>query len=158
MKKMIAVLMALCVLCAAGASLADMEIPDWESMPEAVTEDENTKVEEKAFEGEWVLKCAFANKDFVDEQTLAGTYGYNFMPFVIGEGKIKQDIQQENGEFVTKEAAYTLEHTQLIGTDWNGRTFVVDLLVDGNIALAWFFPGEGDTQLCLTVFLAHPEK
>ena len=53
MKKIAAVLMTLCLLCTALPALADMEIPVFENMPGVVIEDDNTTVDEKAFEGEY---------------------------------------------------------------------------------------------------------
>lgn len=158
MKKLIAILTILCLLCAACTALADLIPPKFEDMPAAIIEDEDTIVEETAFEGEWVLNVAFAGTEYVDEQTLFDTYDYNFMPYLIKNGMITQDIQQENGEFVTVEMPYTFEAGQLQGKDGNGRDFAIDLLADGNIALALFYPGEGDEVLCLTVFLVHPEE
>ncbi len=155
MKKLMAVLMTLCLLCAACTALADLIPPKFEDMPAAIIEDEDTIVEETAFEGEWVLNVAFAGTEYVDEQTLFDTYDYNFMPYLIKNGMITQDIQQENGEFVTVEMPYTFEAGQLQGKDGSGRDFAVDLLEDGNIAMAIFFPGEGDEVVCLTVFLAR---
>ena len=156
MKKLFAMLMALCLLFTACAAVADMEIPDWNKMPNAVIEDENTTVDEAAFQGEWVLNVAFAGTEYVDEQTLAGTYDYNFMPYMIADGKISQDYQNEYGEFVTMEAPYTFEAGQLQGTGSNGRTFAVDLLEDGNIVLSVFYAGESGAVTCLSVFLTHP--
>ncbi len=158
MKQLIALLMALCLACAACTVLADMEIPAFENMPAVVMEDENTTVEEAAFEGEWVLNVAFANLENVDEQTLFGSYDYNFMPYIIADGMVTQDVQQENGEFVTVEMPYTFEAGQLLGKDGSGRDFVIELLEDGNIVMSVFFPGEGDALTCLSVFLVHPAE
>lgn len=158
MKKFFAILMTLCLLCAACAAMADMEIPTFDSMPRTIYDDEETTVEEAAFEGEWVLNVAFAGDTYVDEQTLAGTYGFNFMPYRIGEGKILQDLQDENGEFHTVEMLYTFEASQLQGTDAEGREFAVELLEDGNIVMSTFYPGEGDEVICLSVFLVHPAE
>ncbi len=158
MKKLFAILMILCTLCAACSAMADMEIPTWESMPYVVVEDENTTVDEAAFEGEWVLNVAFANTVYVDEQTLAGSYDYNFMPYVIAEGKVMQDIQDENGEFHTLEMPYTFEAGQLQGKDAGGRDFAIELLEDGNIVMSVFFPGEGDAVICRSVFPMHPAE
>ena len=158
MKRLIALLMALCLACAACAVLADMEIPVFDDMPAVVMEDESTTVEETAFEGEWVLNVAFANLEYVDEQTLFGSYDYNFMPYIIADGMVTQDVQQENGEFVTVEMPYTFEAGQLRGKDGGGRDFVIELLEDGNIVMSVFFPGEGDTLTCLSVFLVHPAE
>lgn len=158
MKKMFAIMMALCLLCTGCTALADMEIPAWDSMPAVVIEDEETTVDEAAFAGEWVLNVAFADTEYVDEATLFDTYDYNFMPYVIGEGKITQDIESGEGEFETLEMPYTFQAGQLQGQDTNGRTFTVDLLEDGNIILSVFFAGEGDAVICLSVFLVHPAE
>ena len=158
MKNFFAILMALCLLGTAGAAVADMEIPTWDGMPCVVIEDENTTVEEAAFEGEWVLNVAFANLEYVDEQTLAGTYDYNFMPYIIADGKVTQDVQNEYGEFVTVEMPYVFQAGQLQGRDGSGRDFAVELLEDGNIVMSVFFPGEGETVTCLSVFLRHPAE
>ena len=158
MKQLAAMLMALCLLCAACAATADMEIPVWENMPKVVIEDENTTVAEAAFEGEWVLNVAFADTVYVDEQTLAGSYDFNFMPYLIADGKVMQDLQNDYGEFSTVEMPYIFEAGQLQGKDGSGRDFVVELLEDGNIVMSVFFPAEGDAVVCLSVFLVHPEE
>ena len=157
MKKLFAILMTLCLLCAACAALADMDPPTFDSMPAAVIEDDDTTVDEAAFQGEWVLNVAFADTEYVDESTLSEVYDYNFMPYVIADGKISQDLQNEYGEFTTVEMPYVFDAGQLQGTDAAGRSFAVDLLEDGNIALSVFFPGEGDAVICLSIFLVHPE-
>lgn len=157
MKKLIAILMSLCLLCASCAALADMEIPVFENMPGVIIEDENTTVDEKAFEGEWVLNVAFLGTEFLTEQELAEKFDYNFMPYVIADGKIMQDIQDENGEFHTVEAPLTFEAGQLSGVDGAGYSFVFDLLEDDNIVLSIFIPGEGDEMQCLSLFMKHPD-
>ena len=119
MKKTIAILMTLCLLCASCAALADTEAPTFDSLPLVVSEDENTTIEEADFEGEWVLSAAFLNREYLDPQTLAESIGFNFEPIVIGNGKIQQDVQQENGEFVTTETEYTLDGSQLGGPGRN---------------------------------------
>ena len=158
MKKLTAILLALCLMCAAGAALADMEIPSWESMPDVVLEDGNTTVDEAAFEGEWVLNVAFLDTVYIDLETLAGSFGFNFMPMRIAEGKITQDMQNENGEFTTEETEYTFEAGQLQGKDENGLDFVIELLTDGNIVMSVFVPGEGDAVSCLSLYLVHPAE
>ncbi len=158
MKKILAVLMTLCLLFASCAAMADMDIPTWDSMPAVVIEDENTTVDEAAFQGEWVLNVAFAGTEYVDEQTLAGTYDFNFMPYRIADGKIMQDVQNEFGEFTTVEMPYVFEAGQLQSPEGSDKNFAVELLEDGNIVLSLFFPGEGDTVICLSVFLVHPAE
>ena len=158
MKKLLAILMTLCLLCAACAALADIEPPTFDSMSAVVIEDENTTVEEAAFQGEWVLNVAFANTEYVDESTLFDVYEYNFMPFVIADGKVCPDIQNENGEFVTQEMPYTFDAGQLQGEDPAGRSFVIELIEDGNIVMNIFYPGEGDEVISLSVYLVHPAE
>ena len=158
MKKIFAILVALSLLGTACAAMADLEIPEFDSMPSVVLEDENTTVEEAAFEGEWVLNVAFAGTEYIDEQTLAGDYDFNFMPYVIADWKITQDEQNEYGEFVTLEMPYTFEAGQLQGEDVNGHAFAVELLEDGNIVMSVFYPGEGDEMVCLSLFLTHPAE
>ncbi len=158
MKKFFAILMTLCLLGTVCAASADMEIPAWSSMPLVVVEDENTTVDESAFEGEWVLDKAFLATEYIDEATLAESFGFNFMPFRIAGGRITQDIQQDNGEFVTVELPLTFEAGQLQGTDGSGLDFVIELLEDGNIVLSVFLPGEEDTVKCLSLFLVHPAE
>ena len=155
MKKLFAMLLTLCLLCSACVGLADMEIPTWESMPKVVVEDENTSVDEAAFQGEWVLNVAFAGTEYVDNETLFDAYDYNFEPYVIADGKVMQDYQDENGEFHTVEMPYSFEAGQLQGKDGSGRDFAVELLEDGNIVMSVFFPGEDGAVICLSVFLVH---
>lgn len=158
MKKLFAALTALCLLCAACGAVADTEIPDFNNMPDVVIEDENTMVDEAAFEGEWVLNVAFADTVYADSEVLFNTYDYNFAPYVIADGKITQEVQNEHGEFVPVEMAYTFESGQLIGQDPEGRDFVVELLKDGNIVLSVIYPGEGEAMSCLSIYLVHPEN
>ena len=158
MRKIIAILMALSLLCAVFAASADMEIPDWSSMPKVVAEDENTTVDEAAFKGEWVLNVAFADTEYVTPETLFDEFDFDFVPYFIGEGKITQDIQNEYGEFYTVEMPYVFETGQLLGTDGSGRDFVVELLEDGNIVISVFYPKADGTVTCLSVFLMHPAE
>ena len=158
MKKIYAILMALCILCAVCSAVADTEIPVFDNMPGVVFEDGETTVDETAFEGEWVLNAAFIDTEYIDPSTLSEAYGFNFMPFVIAGGKVSQDIQNENGEFSTEEMAYTFEAGQLQATDDNGMNYVFELLEDGNIVMSLFIPNEDGTNSCLSVFLMHPAE
>lgn len=157
MKKIVAFLVAVCLLCTVFSAFADMEIPKFEDMPAVVIEDENVTVDEEAFFGEWVLNVAFYDTEYVDEQTLSADFGYNFMPYIISKGKVTQDIQQENGEFKTEEAVYAFEAGQLQCVDDEGQEFVVELLEDGNLVMSVFTAGNGDNIHCLSIFLIHPE-
>ena len=157
MKKLIAVVMTLCMMCAACAAMADIVPPDFSSMPDVVMEDDETTVDEAAFFGEWKLNVAFLDNTYLTEQELA-ELGFNFMPITIEEGVLKQDFQGENGEFVTVEYGYTFNAGQLQGNEDAGMSFVVELLEDGNIVMSIFLPnGEEEAPKCLSVFMVHPE-
>ena len=158
MKKLFATLLTLCLLCGACTALADMEIPNFDDMPLIVLETGEGEVDENAFMGEWVLNVAFASREYVDEATLFDTYDFVFMPYVITDGKIMQDVEDGDGEFHTREMPYVFEAGQLQGTDTNGHDFAVELLEDGNIVLSLFYPGENDTVICLSVYLVHPAE
>lgn len=158
MKKLLAILMTLCLLCAAFAAVADMEIPNWDDMPQVIIEDDDTEVDEAAFEGEWVLGTAFLESEYISLSDLIDLIGFNTMPIVISEGKITQDYQQENGEFITLETTYTFESGQLQAEDTDGQNFVIEQLEDGNIVISLFIPGEGETVKCISLFMVHPEE
>ena len=158
MKKLMAVITALCLCCAAFPGLADTEPPTWESMPGVVIEDENTTVDEAAFQGDWVLDVAFAGEELIDLDTLTGTYGIVFSWFEIGDGKLTRVVQQENGEFVSEDAEYVFEAGQLQCLGGEGYDTVVELLEDGNTVMSVFVPQEGDTVLCVSLFLRHPAE
>ena len=158
MKKFFAIFAALCLLCASCAALADMKTPVFSEMPGMVLEDDNTTIDESSYEGEWVLNVAFLGRDYVDEQTLAGTYGFNFMPIRIADGKITQETENMNGEFVTLESSYVFESGELHLEDEGGRSYVVALLEDGNIVVSVLFPGENGETECLSLFMVHPAE
>ena len=158
MKRLLAILMTLCLLCAAFAAVADMEIPNWDDMPQVIIEDDDTEVDEAAFEGEWVLGTAFLESEYISLSDLIDLIGFNTMPIVIGEGKITQDYQQENGEFTTIEMPYAFESGQLQVENAGEQSFVVELLEDGNIVVSLFIPGEGEALKCISLFMVHPEE
>ena len=130
MKKLTAILMTLCLLFGACAAVADLIPPEWDSMPHVVLEDDDTTSSEASYEGEWVLNVAFLGRDYVDEQTLAGTYGFNFMPIRIADGKITQETENMNGEFVTLESSYVFESGELHLEDEGGRSYVVVIVLE----------------------------
>ena len=154
MKKLIAVLMTLCLLGTACAALADTESPTWDSMPEAVVEG----ADEASFEGEWVLNVAFSGFEYADNETLVSKFDYAFVPVKIAGGKITREIQNEYGEFVPEEFTYTFTAGHLEGTDTEGRSFAVDLLTDGSICFNVFYPGEDGTVTDLALYMVHPAE
>jgi hypothetical protein len=156
MKKFVAILMTLCMLCGACCAMADMEIPTWDSMPGVVSEIENMTVDEAAFQGEWILDTAFLDTEYLGREELDESFGFNFMPICIADRRITQDVQNEFGEFVTLETSYEFEGGQIVGKDGRGQEFAIELLENGNIVLSVFYPEEGDTVKCLSLFLVHP--
>lgn len=158
MKKLVAILMTLCLVCGACAALADTETPTLDSMPAVVLEDENTTIDEAAFQGEWVLNVAFNGTEYADNEMLFNVFDYDFVPVVIADGKLTREIQNEYGEFIKEEVPYTFTAGQLQGTDAKGHSFAVELLEDGNIVLSVFYPGENDEMTCLSVFMVHPAE
>ena len=157
MKKLISVLAALCLLCASCAALADTEeAPTLESMPAIFLPDGiegEEAIEESAFEGEWILKAAFAGTSYIDDSMLSEVFSYNFMPWSIIDGKLCQDEEDENGEFHTKELPYVFENGQLSSLEDAEFNFCVDLLVDGNIVLTFFVPDENGETINLALYL-----
>ena len=154
MKKILAMLTALCLMCTFFPALADTEIPVWDNMPAVVIDDGNTTVDEAAFEGDWVLSAAFLNKEYLDNEALSARFDYDFVPYHIEGGKITREIQNEYGEFVTSEIACTFEAGQLQGQE-DGVDFVVELLEDGGIVMTQFLPGEGDAVDQFTQFMVR---
>ena len=158
MKKITAILITLCLLFTACAAVADMEIPDWNKMPNAVIEDENTTVDEAGFNGEWTLYVAFLGTEYITNEEIYEKFGYIFEPLVIADRKISKEVQNEFGEFTTVELPLTFESGQMRGVDGTGTEFVIEQLEDGNLVLSVFLPGEDGITQCLSLFLQHPTE
>ena len=145
MKRIIAVLMTLCLLCSAAA-LA--EAPEFADMPSMVLLD-------SFFEGTWDAGTAFAGEDYIDLGDLGRDYSI-YIPTVTINADDKLVIfegESDYGEFFRKEYPYTLENSQLECEDDGGKTYVFELLEDGNICLTTYVPGEGEGMLAITVFM-----
>ena len=156
MKKIASILMALCLLCASCAALADTETPVFGNMPTIVLEDDTTTVDEAAFNGTWTPNAAFLGEDYLSPEKLDEKFHFGFEPVTIADRKLSKEVQDENGEFHKVETALTFENGELTGKDGEGYSFVFDLLEDNNILLSIFIPGEGGEMQCLSVFLQHP--
>ena len=153
MKKVITVLMALCLLCSAAA-LA--ETPTFESMPGMVIFD-------SFFEGSWEAGPAFANEIYVDLGDLAREYSLSIPMVTINadEKLVIFEGQSDNGEFVREEYPYTLDNSQLECQDDEGRIYVFELLKDGSICMETFVEGVNEPgTIAITVFMvrANVEK
>ena len=147
MKKIIAVLMTLCLLCSAAA-LA--EAPKFEDMPGMIFLD-------SLFEGTWDAGTAFAGEVYIDLGDLGREHSI-YIPTVTINAAEKLVIfegESEYGEFFREEYPYTLENSQLECEDDEGQIYVFELLEDGNICMTTFVPGEGDGLLAITVFMVR---
>ena len=149
MKKIIAVLMALCLLCSAAA-LA--ETPKFEDMPAMILLD-------SFFEGTWVAKTAFAGETYVDLDMLPAVYNISIPTVTITEAEHLVIIEgtNENGEAVREEYPYTLENSQLECEDDEGQILLFELLEDHNICLSVFVPGEGEETMCISIFMVRAD-
>ena len=147
MKKLFAILMTMCLLCSAAAFA---ETPTFADMPSMVLLD-------SFFEGTWDAGTAFAGEEYIDLGDLGRDYSI-YIPLVTINADEKLVIfegESDYGEFFRKEYPYTLDNSQMACEDDEGRTYVFELLEDGNICLTTFVPGEGEGMLAITVFMVR---
>ena len=154
MKKLISILMALCLLCVAVAALAEAETPSWDKMPLVVTVEEGTELTDADFEGEWVVDKVFVNEIYMTPAEVEEN-GLALPPMRIAEGKIFSTNMGDDGEKETAEA-YTLENNQILFKDASGLEAVFEKLEDGNIVMSLFLPSDGETPNCVSFFMVHP--
>ena len=154
MKKLFALMMALCLLCVAGASLAE-EAPAWEDMPLVVTVEEGLELTDADFEGDWVVDKVFYNTIYLTPEEVEAN-GLAIHPMRIADGKVTITFTDEEGEHETA-TEYTLESNQLLFTDSEGVEAVFEKLEDGNLVLSIFVPTEEEAPACVTFFMVHPE-
>ena len=149
MKKMIVILMTLCLLCSAAA-LA--ETPKFGDMPGLLVMDD-------FFKGTWVAGTVFAGENYVDPDKLASVYGVSVPAVTIDEDEhlVIFEGTNENGEAVREEYPYAIENSQLECQDNDGRIFVFELLEDYNICLSLFVPGEGEETMCISIFMVRAD-
>lgn len=157
MKKLISVLMALCLLCAASAALAETAVVTFDQMPLVVTVEEGTELTDADFEGEWVVDKVFFNQTYLAPEEVEAN-GLNIHPMRIGEGKLIIAYTDEEGTHETS-TEYKLESNQLLVTDEEGVESVFEKLEDGNLVMSIFLPSEdGSTMNCVSFFLVHPAE
>ena len=152
MKKLFSVLMALCLLCTAASALAE-ETPTLEKMPLVVTVDEGVELTDADFEGDWIVDKVFVDTVYLSPEQVMGLA---IRPVRIAGGKVINIVTDEAGEHEVS-AEYTLENNQILFTDEEGIEAVFEKLEDGNLVLSLFVPAEGDTPVCVTYFMVHPE-
>ncbi len=132
------------------------DITSFADMPAIVTVDEGVELTAADFEGSWRPVKFFYGQTYVTpEEAVYG--GAMIHPFRIADGKMYMDIEDDNGAVQTAEMDITVEANQIQGTDGSGLDFVIDKLVDGNIVLSVFVPGENETVNCLSIFMAPAE-
>ena len=155
MKKLLSVLMALCLLCAGVAALAEEKAPVFENMPLVVTTEEGAELTDADFEGDWIVDKVFYDTVYMTPEEVKAK-GLAILPIRIASGKVSHTFTDELGEHEVS-AEYTLENNQLLFTDGEGLETVIEKLEDGNIVLSIFVPGEGETPSCVSFFMVHPE-
>lgn len=153
MKKVFAILTALCLLCASCAALA--ETPAFENMPLVVTVEDGTELTDADFEGDWTVDKIFVSTTYLAPEE-AEAKGLMIRPIRIADGQVSNVITDEAGEEHEAATKYTIEANQLIGTDGEGTEFVIEKLEDGNIVMSIFVPGEGEGMICISYFMVHP--
>ena len=136
MKKILAVLMALCMLCTAVCALADEaedDAADYAELPqvmEAESEDD--------FYGEWALDAVLIGDTVVDAETaIAEIFGGEEPLVGIHDGFLYDYTLDEDGEIIedkTKEYEYTFTDGRLEG-EGEGQKFIIELLEDANIVM-----------------------
>lgn len=152
MKKLLPILAALCLMCAAAVSLA--EAPAFDAMPAVVTLDEGTELTGADFEGDWVVDKVFIDTTYLTPEEVK-TNGLEIHPFRIADGKITYFFTDGQGDHEVS-VEYTLESNQILGTDDDGVEFVIEKLEDGNIVMSIFIPCEDETMSCVSFFMVHP--
>ena len=75
----------------------------------------------------------------------------------IEDGKLYFLSEDGNGGTTEKEYACAFEAGQLQGES-DGISFCFDTLVDGNIVMSYFLPGEGEEVICVSLFMVHPAE
>ena len=156
MKKLLSVLMALCLLCAGITALAEEKAPVWENMPLVVTAEEGVELTDADFEGDWIADKVFYGTVYMTPEEVKAK-GLAILPIRIAGGKVSHTFTDELGEHEVS-AEYTLENNQLLFTDGEGLETVIEKLEDGNIVLSIFVPGEDETPTCVSFFMVHPEE
>ena len=154
MKKLISVLVALCLLCAAVAALAEAETVSFDDMPKIVTAEDGVELTDADFEGDWVVDKIFYKQDYVTPEQ-AAELGLLLQPIRIADGKIIIVVTDEEGDHETS-TDLVLDANQLHFTDGQGIESVIEKLVDGNIVVSVFLPGEGDVMNSVSFFMVHP--
>ncbi|MBR0266690.1 MAG: hypothetical protein IJQ71_04540 [Clostridia bacterium] len=161
MKKLISIVMVLCLLCTAAAALADAveeKIPTLLELPELKTLNPDAVISESEYEGEWIIKYGYIGEDPATPEQLAER-GLMIRPLYISEGKLIDKITDENGEIKENAIAYEFEEDigELLATAEDGQIeYIIDVLEDGNLMLSIVIFGEAE-PVCISLYMVHPE-
>ena len=154
MKKIISVLMILCMLFAAASCLAESaEVPTLESMPN-VKYYELEEPDIALFNGTWEpTENIFTDGVFVELENIMTAF--NPPKIMIDNGVIFFDDTDTDGNPVAVELNGTLDAGQLTA-EYNGDLMVFQLLEDGNILLDMVINDDNDT-VTISVFYVRDE-
>ncbi len=127
MKKIVSLLLTLCLLISACSAFAAAE-EEVVVIPAAVIGLED----DSAFQGQWKMTQMVMGDQLIDlEMALMMLGTESPMNFTIADGKFTAPSQ--DGKTV-EELVYTFEESQLLAQDEQGE-YVIDLLEDGRIAI-----------------------
>ena len=146
MKKLIAVLMALCLLCAAAAALAETT-----EEPHVITVDEGVELTEKDFEGVWVVEYVKMGDELMSDEDV--TANFTLGTITIADKTVTIVYDEESSATYPCYAEANQLHIEEEG---NSATF--EKLSDGNLVMSQSAEAEDGTTICFSFFLVHPAE
>lgn len=146
MKKLIAVLMALCLLCSAAAALAETQ-----EEPHVITVDEGVELTEKDFEGVWVVEYVKKGDELMSDEDV--TANFTLGTVTIADKTVTIVYDEESSVTYACHADANQLHIEEEG---NIATF--EKLSDGNLVMSQFAEAEDGSTICFSFFLVHPAE
>ena len=155
MKKIVSILMILCMLLAASSVLAEgAEVPTLESMPNVKAYEGLEEPDIALFNGTWEpTENIFTDGVYVELENIMTAF--NPPKIMIYDGMIYFDDTDTDGNPVAVELLGTLDAGQLTA-EYNGDLMVFQLLEDGNILLDMIINDDNDT-VSISVFYVRDE-
>ena len=154
MKKILSILMTLCVLFAAVPALAEDAVPTLDSMPAVIVYDNLEEPDIALFNGTWEpTEYIFTDGVFVELENIITAF--NPPKILIGDGVIFFDDMDSDGNVTAVELTGTLDAGQLTA-EYNGDDMIFQLLEDGNIVLDLMVHDDNAT-VDITVFYVRDE-
>ena len=154
MKKILSILMTLCVLFAAVPALAEDAAPTLDSMPHVIIYDNLEEPDIALFNGTWEpTEYIFTDGVYVELENIITAF--NPPKILIYDGVIFFDDMDSDGNVTAVELTGTLDAGQLTA-DYNGDEMIFQLLEDGNIVLDMIINDDNDT-MDISVFYARDE-